>query len=560
MIIVKNFISIFTIVLLGLAIRLVGINWDQGTFLHPDERFLVMVVQGLSMPDSMTEYLSPKSPLQVRNTEHSFYVYGSFPVVFVKTLSSLFLEEESFKTITSLGRTVSIVLETGIIFLVFILARFFTKKYKLPNNVPLWSSFLYSFSVLPIQLSHFFTVDPFITFFSLLSLVLISKIEGKLKTIWTILSGISWGIAISSKATAVFWSPLLALFIIYLIIDQEKNIIKITKKILFLGLIFSISSYLSIRFFNPEYFSNPSWINPTISPEFLRSLETLKSWSNENTWFPPATQWMQRTPILFSLKNIFFFGLGMWQSILVVLGIIWVATKKTKSLLLISVLWMIAFTFWQGSQFVQSLRYFYFIYPFFALFGALSISKLQQNKIFKKHSYVFTVFIISLVMIWPLMFLQIFLNDHSRVQATHWIREEVPQGSNLIYEYWDDALPLSYAPGKNISYPTKHISIFERDSEKKWQEINDKLSSADYYIVSSNRAWASIMRLPERYPTSSEFYNDLFLNKTNFSLVKSFESEPSLKWMGINLSLNDQWAEEAFTVYDHPSVYIFRKK
>jgi len=311
--IVKKIISVFTIILLGLAIRLLGINWDQGTFLHPDERFLVMVVQELDMPESLADYLSLESPLQIRNTKHSFYVYGSFPIVLIKTLSNFFLEKESFKTITFLGRIVTIILETGIIFLVFKLAEFFTKKYKLPKNTPLWSILFYSFSVLPIQLSHFFTVDPFTTFFLLLSLVLISKLENRSKIIWTILSGVSWGIAISSKATAIFWAPLLAFFILYLTIDQEKNVLKIIRKVLSLGIIFTISSYLSIRFFNPEYFSNASWINLNVSPEFLRSLETLKSWSNENTWFPPSMQWLNRKPIIFSLKNIFFFGLGIWQ-------------------------------------------------------------------------------------------------------------------------------------------------------------------------------------------------------------------------------------------------------
>ncbi len=41
----------------------------------------------------------------------------------------------------------------------------------------------------------------------------------------------------------------------------------------------------------------------------------------------------------------------------------------------------------------------------------------------------------------------------------------------------------------------------------------------------------------------------------DIELVKVFQSDPNLG----SLRINDQFAEEAFTVYDHPKVLIFRK-
>jgi len=49
-------------------------------------------------------------------------------------------------------------------------------------------------------------------------------------------------------------------------------------------------------------------------------------------------------------------------------------------------------------------------------------------------------------------------------------------------------------------------------------------------------------------------------NKTNYKKVAQFTSYPSLSYLGIPVSFPDDWSEEAFTVYDHPKVMIFKKQ
>ena len=83
----------------------------------------------------------------------------------------------------------------------------------------------------------------------------------------------------------------------------------------------------------------------------------------------------------------------------------------------------------------------------------------------------------------------------------------------------------------------------------------DQLEGADYIFVSSNRLYESIPRIPERYPMTIEYYDMLFSGELGFELVKTFTSRPSL----FGIELNDDGAEEAFTVYDHPKVLIFQK-
>ncbi len=143
---------------------------------------------------------------------------------------------------------------------------------------------------------------------------------------------------------------------------------------------------------------------------------------------------------------------------------------------------------------------------------------------------------------------------------------------------WDDGLPL------RLDGYDGYGGIYQRDLvfEMYWDDNAEKLSrflsildQADYIFISSNRQWGTVPRVPERYPLSTTYYRLLigcpedkdviwcynvaqpgqFQGELGFELVQVFESFPNLgKWR-----INDQFAEEAFTVYDHPKVLIFRK-
>jgi YYY domain-containing protein len=143
---------------------------------------------------------------------------------------------------------------------------------------------------------------------------------------------------------------------------------------------------------------------------------------------------------------------------------------------------------------------------------------------------------------------------------------------------WDDGLPL------RIDGYDGYGGIYQRDLvfEMYWEANEAKrtrflniLSSAEYIFISSSRQWASTIRIPERYPLVTTYYRELigcppekdiewcynvataemFEGNLGFELVKVFQSDPTIgSW-----PLNDQFSEEAFTVYDHPKVFIFKK-
>ncbi len=126
-----------------------------------------------------------------------------------------------------------------------------------------------------------------------------------------------------------------------------------------------------------------------------------------------------------------------------------------------------------------------------------------------------------------------------------------------------------------------NLQIYWDDNADKLKRFVDTLSQGDILFMSSNRQWASVTRVPERYPLTTAYYRALigcpadrdviwcynvakpgmFQGQLGYKLVAVFESFPTIDIPGVfKWEANDQFAEEAFTVYDHPKVLIFQKQ
>src|SRR3990170_3259884 len=110
------------VVMAALALRLYGLNWDDGHMLHPDERMILMTVQGginLS-PLELDRLLDPKaSPLNPH-----FFAYGSFPLYLLKLLSqllSIIQQSLAGQDLRLVGRALSALFDTGTVILVYLL-------------------------------------------------------------------------------------------------------------------------------------------------------------------------------------------------------------------------------------------------------------------------------------------------------------------------------------------------------------------------------------------------------------------------------------------------------
>ena len=117
--------------------------------------------------------------------------------------------------------------------------------------------------------------------------------------------------------------------------------------------------------------------------------------------------------------------------------------------------------------------------------------------------------------------------------------------------------------------------VYWDDNPEKLNRFVDILSQTDYIFIPTNHQYAQITRLPERYPLTTYYYRELMgcpaeadiiacyheakpgdhEGRLGFDLVAVFETFPRLG----QFEINDQYAEEAFTFYDHPKVFVFKK-
>lgn len=184
------------------------------------------------------------------------------------------------------------------------------------------------------------------------------------------------------------------------------------------------------------------------------------------------------------------------------------------------------------------------LYPVFVLYAGYAIAKLRLwGKI---------LLIISLL--WTVSFMTIYAVPNTRVSASNWILSAIPAGTTIAVEHWDDRLPI-YGSER---YRIEELPLYDYpDNQEKWTNINQTLQQSDYIIIASNRLYRPLQKLGDCtqyhacYERTALYYHDLFANRRGFTLIKTFRVSP--------LGLNDDLADESFTVYDHPTIYIFKK-
>lgn len=325
-----------------------------------------------------------------------------------------------------------------------------------------------------------------------------------------------------------------------------------------------LTAYLMIRVAGPYIFADPEIWSLRLNPDFMTSLKLLQAFNNGEVWYPPAIQWIGTTPVWFALKNMALLGLGLPVFGSMLLGMVVVVRSVVKGrewLLLALLLWWLGYFGYQSVQFVKALRYFSMLYPVSALLAGLGVSwslNVIGKLYLKKMAWVYVILVL-IILIWPLAFMSVYVRPHTRVTASEWIYENVEPGSKVVNELWDDPLPLLLPKYAGVKIQGEMMSVFDQDTDDKWVRMNEMLKSADYYFLTSNRAWGSISKVPEKYPQMSRFYEQLLNDELEFKKVAEFTSYPSLRYLGIPIDLPDDWADETFTVYDHPRVMVYKK-
>lgn len=658
---ILRWMLLLVIVLIGAYFRLNGLfAWDEPSFrLHPDERFLTEVASQIRLPDSFERFIdSGRTPLNPRNGNYKFFVYGMLPHEITRTVAVLLTPPDRLPPqattpnnegvnpeyrlskafpqsiralinpdgkdftmeIHRIGRSVSAFFDLLSLLMVFLIAR---RLYG--EKVAYLAALMSAGTATLIQQSHFFTVDATSTFFILLTLYYAVRIVQRGGVFDYVGAAIGVGGAIACRITlatvavAVIVAVIARLQRAY-VNEQRRAILRDVS----LAIMWGVLTLFAARTFGPDMFagtmadSEPRMIlGNALGPDvmflddffhgkgyfdirpddrFLQSMSDISRFASGEVDWPPTQQWAARPRYIFALSNMVFAGMGAPLGVAAWLGFLvagYYLLRRRMMEHLIPWTWVLFFFGWQGGLFLMTMRYYLPIYGMLTIFAAWLVVHLASHRltVFNKlmhwmwqpgdaqlHfpralaiarglSYMVVVPMLVVVigaLAWGYAFTRLYTEDHTRVAASRWIYANIPPGSVISSESWDDGLPLGLDGRSADQFPGEAFPVYAEDELSKYfgdgsaenEGLLKQIDNVDYIILSSNRVYDTAGRLVMRYPALINYYKSLFDGSLGFELVAEFRSSPRL--LGIEFP-TAVWAEEAFSVYDHPRVLIFKK-
>ncbi|MBI4212815.1 MAG: glycosyltransferase family 39 protein [Chloroflexi bacterium] len=596
------------ILLAAAPLRFVGIDWDSGQHLHPDERFITMVSTGIELPQNLAQYFdTARSPLNPYNRNFGSFIYGTGPLFFVRALAEG-IEQMSeglqvspgtwlagllphlrdaagYGNLNLLGRVLSGVADLATLLLIYL------SGVRLGGRLlGSLAAVLSGLAVLQIQSAHFFTAESPLILFTTLAFYLSLRVARSGSLVDWALLGLATGLAVTTKLTAGL--ALLLWFCAAVLLWQRfvKGAQQYGSAVgdrrgffteappgpgdIVTGIIAaSVMALLTFRIAQPYAFAGPGFFDFAPNPKYLADLDSWQKIATGQIDYPPSIQWTGSTPYVWQLVQMTLWGLGpplalaAWAGFALAL-VQFIREPARNALYALGLFWVAAnFLYW-GPQFAKPMRYLLPIYPQLCLFAALALMAFwrwarrgtfwrQAAPVWLKAALPWTVpsLVVAYSAFYALAFASIYTRPTTRVAASEWIYTNVSPGGGMAWEHWDDPLPLRL-PGRDSSlYPGIDLPLYGEDVPEKREQLITKLDSARYIMLSSNRLYGSIPKLPQRYPMTVRYYEALFSGELGFERTAEFTSRPSL----LGIELNDDDAEEIFTVYEHPKVTIFRK-
>lgn len=488
-------LTLTAVLLLSAFFRFKGMRWDGNFHLHPDERFLTMVETSIQPVNSFSQYfnteISSLNPHNVRdangNSTFPFFVYGTFPIMLVRYVAE-WLGMAGYNDVHIVGRALSGLFDVGTTLVVFLIAReIFRMRW-----LPFLAALFYACAILPIQISHFFIVDNFATFFSALAVLFAVRIQGgkhldkageeshlkigglSLKK-WNgfkefFFFGISIGLAAASKINTIVLAVFLpaAVLVNWARSPQFRSAGEWKMHVRNLVLA-GVISFIVFRVFQPYAFSGPGFFGIIPNPKWFNNLRELSFISSGDSNYPPSIQWARRS-FWFPIKNLIIWGLGLPVGVPAAGALVFLSvrlvTGRNKEFTL---LWPFAvvYIFWQAARWNPTMRYFLVLYPLLAVMAAWSVGlllnylgRLKSGRAEKAIRISITLFFVAAAIAGAIGFTNIYDEPMTRIAASEWMYQHIPGAINLSLKDSSGSFlqPLPY-PNYTILESGKTISF-----------------------------------------------------------------------------------------------------
>lgn len=550
------------ILLVAAYFRLHGLEtWDGASHQHPDERFLTIVSSKVSVPASLADYFNTqRSSLSPYNTGEERFAYGQLPLTLTRVVAE-WTGQTSFDTINGVGRALSALADLGTIVFAWFLARrvFGVRTAHL-------TALLLALTVLHIQLAHFFAVDTYVAFFAAGSLFFGQRAWQRESLLDALLAGILAGLATACKISALMLLPVLGLALIW------PRAGRASMSQFFDGLttfgVALVGAFFAFRMAEPYAFLGPVAWTVRLNPQWLADKLYWAAVSSGTVDVPFMIVWANTSAYTFVLQAIVQWGMGpalgmagLVGTLIATWGVVRGRAREREAILLVA--WTLLNLAYFGGQFAKYLRYLLPAYFALAILAAYALvqgtdwlARVRPWRIGTLHRWLAPL-VVAGTAAWAVAFSHgIYDQPHSRIQASDWMYANIPAGSTLATEHWDDSLPLG-RPGQDPGrYKYTELALYDPETPDKRTRLEAVLDQSQYVVMASRRLSGSIPRLPERYPLATTYYHLLQSGQLGFERVAHFQVEPTLG----PLAIDDSNAQEDFTVYDHPLVDVWHKR
>jgi len=544
----KKWLFIFLIVLATGTLRFYNLNWDHGNYFHPDERNIANAVIKIRFVDN------PQTG-EPRQMNPQFFAYGGFSIYLYRAVCEVVASrtgDTSWVTdwakVNLVGRYMSAFFSTLTLIPLLLLARKLFDR-----ETAMLAALLFAFCVTSIQIAHYSITESMLTFIvACLCLLSIRMVEHPSAGRYAAVMGLQ-GIALAAKTAAVsfFVFPFGAQAIIMFMALRQGKFGKFWDRCW----LFVMSLTLCLLLF---YTFSPYTV---LDWTAFRASMVYENGVVKGTNPVPYTRQFDNTPAyIFWLKNLF------WQlgpvALFAITGIPFLvahAVKRRDWRWGLFLAFPILYFLYVGAWHTKFIRYMMPLVPFMLIAAAHLLLWLQRKFAVPEKinlPKLLTGATAAITVLWAMAFFNIYIQEQTRITASRWIHQNLPEGSKLRGEHWDDGLPIGVpdTPSRNFDY--QQLEIYNDDNVDKLRYYGRELSNADYLVFNSRRLYGTLMYLDQSYPLTSEYYKLLFAGKLGFEQIAEFTSYPKL----FGITINDDASEETFQVYDHPKVLVFQNK
>ena len=607
--------------LLALGLRFYGLDWDEGYSFtpHPDERAILMNVGELRFPSVGDLHLLGSAEESPWNP--GWFPYGSFPLYLLRLVQYGYdwLPGADLHDLRIAGRAISALADVATVAVLYLLGR---RVYG--RREGLLAAFMASIAVIHIQLSHFYAVDTLLALFTVAALYFMYRIARDGRPRDSVLAGVFIGLGLATKISQ---APILlgfamahVLFVTAALSPGAATVVVRDRiRASLQGIAGGVAGSLSVLVVAQPYMLL-DWSR--FYSDFVEQSEMVRRIRD----YPYTRQYVDTTPYWYHVRQLATWGLGWPLGIVAWAGLVYAALRgsplrfglayiavgwvlpmvlllystsipailaasvialaATVSMIplrsretrldLLLLAWVVPYLLVIGALEVKFLRYLIPVTPVLLLFGARlmlavwdAVSRSRPS--LRPVAVIAGVLVLAATCFYALAYVSIYGEPHTGVRTSAWLKSNAPEGAVVLKEHWEEGIP-------DIGGP--ELPLYENDTPQKLEHVSEMLAEADYLVFYSNRLYGTIPRLPERYPTSREYYRALFSGRLGYELANAETAYPTLAGISFvhetfarpdlpvpeglgafepaTRRLQLGFADESFSVYDHPTGMVFR--